>query len=178
MNVDDPYRHLSKRLQMVLQPSPIESLNTLLYRPGVGIMLLNRNNRVLVGRRRKHERATWQMPQGGIDPGESPRSAALRELKEEMGTNNVEVLAESQEWVCYDLPENLVGKAWNGKWRGQRQKWFAMRFKGSEAEIKVDRNEFDDWKWVRLKELTEIVVPHKRQLYLRILAEFRDYVAH
>ena len=161
---------------MVTDKALAEHGDSRLYRPGVGIMLLNRNNRVLVGRRRKHRDVIWQMPQGGIEPGESPLAAALRELKEEVGTDNVAVLAESQEWLSYDLPVERIGKAWNGRWRGQRQKWFAMRFKGLDAEIKVDNHEFDDWKWTHLRELTEISVPFKRELYVSVLAEFRDCV--
>jgi 8-oxo-dGTP pyrophosphatase MutT (NUDIX family) len=147
------------------------------YRPGVGIMLLNRNNRVFVGRRRKPRGVGWQMPQGGIEPGETPRAAALRELKEEVGTGNADILAESRSWFCYDLPEELAGKSWNGRWRGQRQKWFAMRFKGRDADIKIDRHEFDDWKWVRIGELPDLIVPFKRQVYVSVLSEFHDAVA-
>ena len=146
------------------------------YRPGVGIMLLNRNNRVFVGRRRRPKGGAWQMPQGGIDPGETPRAAAFRELKEETGVVNAEILAESQVWLSYDLPEKLLGKVWNGRWRGQRQKWFAMRFKGRDAEIKLDRHEFDDWKWVRMAEIPDLIVPFKRKVYISVLSEFRDAV--
>jgi putative (di)nucleoside polyphosphate hydrolase len=147
------------------------------YRPGVGIMLLNRNNRVLVGHRRKPKGLSWQMPQGGIEPGETPLDAALRELREEVGVSDVEILAESRIWLCYDLPDNLVGSVWQGKWRGQRQKWFAMRLRGSDADVKVDGHEFDDWKWVRIGELAELIVPFKRDVYLSVLAEFRDAIA-
>lgn len=147
------------------------------YRPGVGIMLLNRNNRVFVGGRCKPKGPAWQMPQGGIKPGEDPRAAAFRELKEEIGTANAAILAESRTWLCYDLPEQLIGKVWGGRWRGQRQKWFAMRFKGSDTEIKTDRREFVDWKWVRMGELADLIVPFKRQVYLSVLAEFHDAVA-
>lgn len=114
------------------------------------------------------------MPQGGINPGETPRAAALRELKEEVGTGKVDILAESRSWLCYDLPEELAGKAWNGRWRGQRQKWFAMRFKGIDSDIEIDRHEFDDWKWVRIEELTDLVVPFKREIYVSVLSEFHD----
>ena len=98
------------------------------YRAGVGIMLLNRDNDVFVGRRRNTEGEAWQMPQGGIDEGECPWEAAFRELLEEIGTDNAEVLAESKDWLCYDLPPDLAGKVWQGRWRGQRQKWFVMQF--------------------------------------------------
>lgn len=147
------------------------------YRHGVGIMLLNRNNRVFVGRRRKPKGAGWQMPQGGIDEGETPREAALRELQEETGVINPEILAESRVWLRYDLPGELLGKAWKGRWRGQRQKWFAMRYKGSDADIKIDGHEFDDWKWVRMAELPGLIVPFKRQVYVSVLSEFYEAVA-
>jgi putative (di)nucleoside polyphosphate hydrolase len=162
-----------------LEGSPMDSEVAQLsdYRPGVGIMLLNRNNRVFVGRRRKPKGSAWQMPQGGIDSEETPRAAALRELKEEVGTDNADILAESRNWLCYELPAELIGKAWRGRWRGQRQKWFAMRFNGSDAEIKVDGHEFDDWKWVRMGELAGLIVPFKRQVYVRVIAEFHDAVA-
>jgi len=151
-------------------PAPSE------YRSGVGIMLLNRNNRVFVGHRRKPKGAGWQMPQGGIDAGETPQTAAFRELKEETGVVNVEILAESRIWLRYDLPKELLGKAWNGRWRGQCQKWFAMRFKGFDADIEIDRHEFDDWKWVRIAELTDLVVPFKREIYASVISEFHDVI--
>src|SRR6202140_1794154 len=127
---------------------------TLPYRPCVGIMVLNRAGRVFVGRRRngpEHVDAThaWQMPQGGIDPGEDPRDAALRELKEEIGTANVEFLREHPEWLTYDLPENPIGVVWQGRFRGQRLKWFALRYLGESREINLatPHPEFSEWKW-------------------------------
>nr|WP_298355467.1 RNA pyrophosphohydrolase [Rhodoblastus sp.] len=144
------------------------------YRPCVGVMLLNRNNRVFVGHRRKPKGSGWQMPQGGIGDDETPRAAALRELQEETGAKNVEVLAESSNWLCYDLPKGLAEKAWGGRWRGQRQKWFAMRLRAGDAELHVDGNEFDAWKWVRMAELAELIVPFKRAVYVRVIDEFRD----
>jgi putative (di)nucleoside polyphosphate hydrolase len=143
------------------------------YRPAVGIMLLNPENRVFVAQRREMPGA-WQMPQGGIDPGEGPRQAAFRELAEEIGTAKAEVIAESAQWLRYDLPPELVGRVWGGRYRGQAQKWFAMRFLGRDAEINLETEhpEFDAWQWVPAADLPRLIVPFKRQLYLDILAEF------
>jgi putative (di)nucleoside polyphosphate hydrolase len=145
------------------------------YRPGVGVMLLNRAGEVFVGRRigMPFEPA-WQMPQGGIDAGETPRQAALRELREETGTDNAAFLAETALWLQYDLPAELIGRVWGGRWRGQRQKWFAMRFLGEDRDIDLAtaEPEFDAWKWIAPRQLPELIVPFKRQLYHDILAEF------
>lgn len=146
------------------------------YRPGVGIMLLNGRNEVFVGQRVGTADNAWQMPQGGIEDGEEPRAAALRELREEIGTDNVQVLAESQGWLRYDLPDELVGKAWGGRWRGQQQKWFAMRFLGRDADINVmtDHPEFSAWRWVSARLLPDLIVAFKRQLYLDVLQQFEN----
>jgi putative (di)nucleoside polyphosphate hydrolase len=145
-----------------------------LYRAGVGIVLLNERSEVFVGRRADVPADAWQMPQGGIDDGESPCQPALRELREEIGTTNVEVLAESRGWLYYDLPEDLARKACRRRWKGQRQKWFAMLFRGDDAEIKVgtEHPEFNAWRWVSVQELIDLAVPFKRQLYLNVLGEF------
>jgi putative (di)nucleoside polyphosphate hydrolase len=160
------------------------------YRAGAGIMLLNREGHAFVGRRidmpgglsawrtPQGGIAVWQMPQGGIDPGESPREAALRELKEEIGTDCAVIIAESRGWLHYDLPPEIVGGAWGGRYRGQRQKWFLMRFTGEDGDIDpgaTEHPEFDAWEWVETERLPDLIVPFKRQLYLDILAEFRDY---
>ena len=115
------------------------------------------------------------MPQGGIDTGESPREAALRELHEEVGTSLVEVVAESRSWIRYDLPAHLADRVWRGRYRGQEQKWFAMRFLGRDADIEIetDHPEFRAWRWVALEELPELIVPFKRQIYLELIEEFR-----
>jgi putative (di)nucleoside polyphosphate hydrolase len=151
------------------------------YRPGVGIMLLNRAGEVFVGRRIDMPAAmpAWQMPQGGIDPGETPFQAALRELREEIGTDKAALLGESQGWFKYDLPAELSRGIWGGRYRGQQQKWFAMRFTGDDTDIDLatEHPEFDAWKWVSPERLPDVIVSFKRQLYCEILAEFRIYCA-
>jgi len=144
------------------------------YRAGVGVMLLDRGNRVFVGRRIDTAGDNWQMPQGGIDKGESPRHAALRELKEEAGVDKAEILAESARWLTYDVPREIAGRLWRGRYRGQMQKWFAMRFTGEDRDIDLHTHhpEFDAWKWVAPAELPRLIVPFKRQLYLDVLKEF------
>jgi putative (di)nucleoside polyphosphate hydrolase len=144
------------------------------YRPCVGIMLLNPRGQVLVARRIDFPSEAWQMPQGGIDDGEAPLQAALRELREEIGTDKAEVLAESRDWHEYDLPDELRGKIWGGRFRGQRQKWFAMRFTGSDSDINIATEvpEFLDWKWAEIERVPSLIVPFKRHLYEQIVAEF------
>jgi putative (di)nucleoside polyphosphate hydrolase len=148
------------------------------YRPCVGIMLLNGRGEVFVARRSDVAGAAWQMPQGGIDEGEDPRTAALRELKEEIGTDKAEILAESKGWLRYDLPAELLKAARHGPWRGQRQKWFVMRFTGEDSDIALDTGhehpEFNVWKWVDVQQLPDLIVSFKRQVYLDLLAEFSD----
>jgi putative (di)nucleoside polyphosphate hydrolase len=150
------------------------------YRPAVGIMLVNPAGLAFIGRRIDMPAglAAWQMPQGGIDPGESPREAAFRELKEEVGTDKAEILAETQGWLHYDLPTDIASRMWSGRWRGQRQKWFLMRFTGTDADINpaTEHPEFDAWEWVEPHRLPELIVPFKRQLYRELLAEFRPHL--
>jgi putative (di)nucleoside polyphosphate hydrolase len=144
------------------------------YRPGVGIMLLSPAHRVFVARRIDLAEEAWQMPQGGIDPGEAPQAAAMRELKEEIGTDKAEIIAESREWLRYDLPQAFAAKVWRGRFRGQRQKWFAMRFTGSNADIDLatEHPEFNAWKWADPRALPDLIIPFKRQLYVDVLREF------
>ena len=123
---------------------------------------------------------SWQMPQGGIDDGESPRDAALRELSEEIGTRNVEIIGESRDWLRYDLPDALRSKMWKGKYRGQRQRWFAMQFLGDDAEIRpaeVEQPEFDLWKWVEIDTLPGLIVAFKRDVYQAVVDEFSGLLA-
>ncbi len=147
------------------------------YRPGVGILMVDAAGRAFVARRRDLPDA-WQMPQGGIDPGEDPHAAMIRELGEEIGTANVAVLAETRGWLRYDLPDRLVGVAWGGRWRGQEQKWFAARFLGRDEEIDLAtaEPEFDAWRWVDPETLPDLAAPFKRRLYEQVLAEFRDVI--
>jgi putative (di)nucleoside polyphosphate hydrolase len=149
-------------------------MSDLPYRRGVGIMLLDPRRRVFVGRRIDTPDA-WQMPQGGIDPGETPRQAALRELKEEVGTDRAEIIAEARDWLRYELPPELRGGVWGGRYRGQEQKWFAMRFLGRDGDIDVAAHhpEFDAWKWVPPADLVRSIVPFKLALYEAVLKEFR-----
>jgi putative (di)nucleoside polyphosphate hydrolase len=144
------------------------------YRPCVGIMLLNPAGHVFVAKRIDMVTEAWQMPQGGIDEGEDPAETALRELKEEIGTDKAEILAESAGWLSYDLPDELIGKIWKGRYAGQRQKWFAMRFTGNDADIDIETEEpeFSEWKWTPRATLPDLIVPFKRQLYVDVLREF------
>ncbi|HYM30258.1 MAG TPA: RNA pyrophosphohydrolase [Candidatus Cybelea sp.] len=145
------------------------------YRPGVGMMLFDGKGRVFVGRRIDQTAEAWQMPQGGIDDGEDPRTSALRELEEEIGTDKAEIIAESRDWLIYDLPPDLADRVWKGRYRGQKQKWFALRFLGRDKDIDLGKHhpEFDAWRWVALDDVPGVIVPFKRDLYERIVAEFR-----
>jgi len=162
--------------------SPVDP-SQLGYRPCVGIMVLNAEGLVWVGRRAdapgdaEGQGTWWQMPQGGIDKGEDPAAAALRELGEETGIRSVAILGETPGWLRYDLPPHLVGKAWKGKYRGQMQKWYAVRFLGSDEEINItpadpDQIEFVAWRWVPLAQLAELIVPFKRQVYRQVAEAF------
>lgn len=150
-------------------------VDSLPYRPCVGVMLINHDNQVFVAQRIDQLVEAWQMPQGGIDDGEDPLIAALRELEEEIGTAKVEVLAESRDWLTYDLPVELIPKVWKGRFRGQKQKWFAMRFVGEDADIDLAtaEPEFSSWRWLEPEELPNMIVPFKRALYEQIVTEFR-----
>ena len=162
------------------------SHESLPYRPCAGITVLNRDGLVFVGRRAggpEHIDLThvWQMPQGGIDDSEDPYKAALRELYEETNIRSVEKLGEIADWLNYDLPPEIAGQAWRGKYRGQTQKWYALRFTGEEREINITspagghEPEFIDWRWVEMRELPDLVVPFKRQTYERVVAEFSKF---
>ena len=158
------------------------------YRPCVGIMLINAQGLVFVGRRankalREHvaEGHEWQMPQGGIDEDEDPYPAALRELAEETNVTNVTLLAEASDWFAYDLPEEIAKEAWKGRYIGQTQKWFALRFTGDDSEINIltpaggHKAEFDQWKWVAMADLPAMIIPFKRPVYERVVQEFARF---
>ena len=144
------------------------------YRPCVGAMVFNRNGEVFVARRIDTVAEAWQMPQGGIDKGEDPRDAVLRELEEEIGTDKFEIIEETEEWLCYDLPEELIGKVWKGRYRGQRMKWYALRFTGKDSDIDLDTDhpEFEDWKWLPLDKIADMIVPFKHGVYQALLEHF------
>ncbi|HSI39347.1 MAG TPA: RNA pyrophosphohydrolase [Xanthobacteraceae bacterium] len=160
------------------------------YRPCVGVVLVNRDGLVFLGRRtggRSDSPAdapyAWQMPQGGIDDGEVPLDAALRELYEETNVRSARLIAEAADWLSYDLPSDVIGQRWRGRYRGQTQKWFALRFTGDDSEIDVARPgggahkpEFSDWRWERLDRTPDLIVPFKRPVYERVVAEFLPHL--
>ncbi|WP_137702443.1 RNA pyrophosphohydrolase [Marimonas lutisalis] len=156
-----------------------EEIAVLPYRRNVGVMLVNEAGHVFVGQRMDSESAAWQMPQGGIDAGEDPRAAALRELQEETGVTPdlVTVEAETEGWIPYDLPHEIVPRIWKGRYKGQEQKWFLLRFHGTDEQVRIDADdhqEFSEWRWLAPDEVVAQIVPFKRAVYERVLAAFRD----
>lgn len=158
-----------------------ESATNLPYRPGVGVVLIDARGRIFAAQRKDSPSAAWQMPQGGIDEGEKPRKAALRELWEETGVTRdlVEFVARTKGWISYDLPPELLGHVWGGRFRGQRQKWFLFRYRGRDEQIDLatEHPEFSEWKWVTAAEMLAAIVPFKRALYEEVVAQFRDHLA-
>jgi putative (di)nucleoside polyphosphate hydrolase len=155
------------------------------YRPNVGAALFNRDGRVFVGRRADRNAVPgtsggWQLPQGGIDENEDPRIAVMRELAEETGTDRAEIIGEHPEWLTYDFPADLIAKVMGGRYRGQRQKWFALRFLGEDSDIQLDRDahpEFDAWRWADLSELPSMAVGFKQPIYAELATAFRLFAA-
>ena len=152
--------------------------NQLPLRIGVGIVLLNHENNIFVGKRIDNPQNSWQMPQGGVDQNEDFIQAARRELEEETGIKSVKLIKALDGWLNYDLPENLLGKLWNGKYRGQKQKWFIMKFVGSENEIniKTKNAEFKEWKWIDINQLTSVVVDFKLEVYKNVVEELKKFL--
>ena len=151
------------------------------YRPCVGVMLIDARGLIFAGQRIDNPAPAWQMPQGGIDDGEKPRDAALRELREETGVtpDKVALLEKRKGWVNYDLPPELLGKVWGGKYRGQKQKWFLYRFTGHDDDIRIDTDhpEFSSWRWIGAEEMIASIVPFKRAVYEEVVAAFRPWLA-
>ncbi|QEW18316.1 RNA pyrophosphohydrolase [Marinibacterium anthonyi] len=157
-----------------------EEIAQLPYRPCVGVMLMNADGHVFVGQRIDNDAPAWQMPQGGVDKGEAPEEAALRELWEETGVTGdlVEVVARTEEPVAYDLPHDLVPRIWKGKYRGQEQMWFLLRFLGTDDQVNIatDHPEFSEWRWLPAGELVANIVPFKRAVYQQVVDVFRPYL--
>ena len=147
------------------------------YRKGVGMMVFNDDKKIFVGKRIDNQKA-WQMPQGGVDENEDCLSAARRELYEETGIQSIRVIEKSKEKYTYDLPEYLLGKLWKGKYKGQKQRWFLIKFLGPDSEINLNQKypEFNEWKWVDIDELSNLIVPFKKELYLSVIKEFQSFI--
>ena len=148
------------------------------YRPCVGIFLLNNEGLVFTGRRIDSRAEAWQMPQGGIDAGESPLQACMREMREEIGTNTAELVSQHDDWLYYDIPLPLADRLWQGRYKGQKQKWMALRFTGDDSDINIvtEEPEFCEWKWLSPHDLVDLAVPFKRDVYQNVLAAFAPYL--
>ncbi len=160
---------------------PPEDIAALPYRRNVGVMLVNQAGDAFVGQRVDSDVPAWQMPQGGIDAGETPRDAALRELEEETGVTRdlVTIEAETDGWIAYDLPHDIVPRIWNGRYKGQEQKWFLLRFHGTDDQVRIDADdhqEFSQWRWLPPDEVLSQIVPFKRGVYEQVIAAFRNHL--
>ena len=156
----------------------LENFQKLPYRNGVGIVVLNHENKVFVAKRIDNPKNFWQMPQGGVDEGEDLLNAAYRELKEETSIFNVKLIKEIEDWTQYDLPSKLIGIIWKGRYKGQKQKWFIFKFLGNDTEIniKTKNPEFLDWKWIEIGKITEIVVDFKKEVYQKVEKEIKKII--
>lgn len=150
-----------------------DTLESTLYRPAVGMMIVNKENKIFMGQRHEQLAPAWQMPQGGISPHEETDQAMLRELQEEVGTRDIEIIVKSKEWYTYDLPEELAKRLWNGRFKGQKQIWYALRFRGYDEDINIHtyHPEFRLWKWVEKEGVLDLAIPFKRHLYERVLED-------
>lgn len=147
------------------------------YRAGVGIVLLNKHNLIFIGQRFEGSSEAWQMPQGGIDDGETPSQAALRELQEEVGTHKAEILYELDEWLYYDIPASLAARLWGGHYKGQRQKWFVLRFLGTDADINIETKnpEFRAWRWEEPSRITDLAIDFRRESYRQLFSQLKAH---
>jgi len=169
------------RISHDIEPHSMPDFSHLPYRPCVGIMMVNRDGLVFVGQRLdSKEGDAWQMPQGGVDPGEDAEAAALRELGEETGVkpDHIQILARTKDELFYDLPDELIGRLWKGRYRGQRQIWFLARFLGTDADIDIatPEPEFQQWRWTGPETLADLIVPFKKKIYRAVVAEFNDLI--
>ncbi|MES2215199.1 MAG: RNA pyrophosphohydrolase [Pseudomonadota bacterium] len=148
------------------------------YRLGVGMMIINRQNQIFVGKRIDTKIEAWQMPQGGIDLGETPSRAVFREMEEEIGSSSGNIIAESKNWYSYDLPKFLIPKLWNGSYKGQKQKWFLIEFTGSDSDINLNNEhpEFEDWRWIDRESMSDLIIPFKKRLYQAVMLEFQPFL--
>tara|TARA_B100001029_G_C14869437_1_gene343699 strand:- start:209 stop:676 length:468 start_codon:yes stop_codon:yes gene_type:complete len=153
-------------------------LSKLPMRNGVGVIVLNNENKVFVGKRKDNPVDRWQMPQGGINKNETPFNAMKRELEEETSITKIKILKEIESWLEYELPPNLLGKIWKGKYRGQKQKWFIVKFIGDENEInlKTEHPEFIEWKWIDYNTLPEVIVDFKKEVYIKLRLEIKNFI--
>lgn len=156
----------------------IKKDSSLPFRPGVGMLIINKDKRVFVGKRIDSKANGWQMPQGGIDTGETPSGAAMREMEEETGTNKGRIIAESKNWYSYRIPEFLIPRLWDGQYCGQRQKWFLIEFTGEDSDINIqtEHPEFIEWQWVDFSELLSNIIPFKVKLYTQVVKEFENLI--
>lgn len=156
-----------------LMSAPRDQYKSSLYRPAVGMMIVNKKNKIFMGQRQEQPLPAWQMPQGGISPHEETDQAMLRELQEEVGTRDIEIIMKSKEWYTYDLPADLANRLWSGRFKGQRQIWYALRFRGEDEDINIHtyHPEFRLWKWVDKEEVLDLSISFKRDLYNRVLTD-------